>query len=90
MATSLKLDYSLKNKVQYLAELKQRTAHWVMSEAIRQYVEREEAQENFKAEALASWEHFQETGLHVTGEEVKAWLQTWGTDEEQEAPECHV
>ncbi|WP_404406326.1 CopG family ribbon-helix-helix protein [Pelagibacterium halotolerans] len=90
MATSVKIDDDLKARIQTLAGQRRRSAHWIMREAIREYVEREEARESFKQEALASWAHFQETGLHLTGEEVFAWLDTWGTDEEQDAPECHT
>ena len=89
MVSSLKLNNELKLKIQHVADLKQRTAHWIMCEAIRIYVEKEQAREAFKQEALDSWEHYQETGLHVTGEELKTWLSTWGTENEQEAPECH-
>jgi predicted transcriptional regulator len=89
VATSLKIDEKLKTRVQHLARLRQRSAHWVMHEAIQQYVEREEARESFKQEALASWTAYQETGRHLTGQEVRAWLNTWGTDAEAEPPECH-
>ena len=89
MATSLKIDDELKARVQQLARLRQRSPHWIMHEAIEQYVKREEARESFKQEALASWTAFQETGEHLTGEEVRAWLNTWGTDGEAEPPECH-
>lgn len=44
----------------------------------------------FKEEADASWRDYQETGLHLTGDEVLKWLETWGTDREGPAPECHV
>jgi len=88
MAVSVKLDESLKGRVQLLAKTRQRSPHWVMREAIRQYVEREEARESFKQEALASWSAYQETGRHVTGPEVRAWLETWGSDAEAEPPEC--
>jgi predicted transcriptional regulator len=60
-----------------------------MREAIRDYVEREEARERFKQEALASSTAYQETRRHLTGQEVRDWLKTWGTDEETEFPECH-
>ncbi len=43
----------------------------------------------FKEEALSAWKHYQETGLHVTLEEVCDWLNTWGTPSEKEAPICH-
>jgi predicted transcriptional regulator len=89
MATSIKIDDDLKARVQHLAGLRRRTAHWIMREAIEQYVKREEARENFKQEALASWAAYQETGRHLTGQEVRAWLNTWGTDDDKAVPECH-
>ncbi|ERT13190.1 ribbon-helix-helix domain-containing protein [Photorhabdus temperata subsp. temperata] len=42
MATSVKLDDNLKSRVQYLAKVRHRSAHWIMREAIRDYVERKE------------------------------------------------
>lgn len=89
MATSVKLDDTLKNRIQHLADLRHRTAHWIMREAIREYIEREEARESFKQEALVSWKAFQETGQHLTGQEMSDWLKTWGTDKEREIPPCH-
>jgi len=89
MATSVKIDDELKGRVQRLAELRRRSAHWIMHEAIKQYVAREEARESFKREAQTSWTVFQETGQHLTGPEVRAWLNTWGADDEKPAPECH-
>lgn len=89
MALSIKLDDAMKERVQALATERQRSPHWIMKEAIRQYVESEEAKASFEKEALESWQHYKETGLHLTGEEVRNWLQTWGTDDEADAPECH-
>ncbi len=89
MATSIKIDEDLKNRIRHLADLRQRSAHWIMREAIQQYVEREEARESFQQEALASWTAYQETGRHLTGQEVRSWLNTWGTDAETPVPECH-
>ncbi len=89
MATSIKIDDELKNRIQHLAGLRQRSSHWIMREAIAQYVDREEAREGFKQEALASWAAYQETGRHLTGQETRAWLTTWGAEAEAELPECH-
>jgi predicted transcriptional regulator len=89
MATSLKIDDTLKGRVQNLASQRRRSPHWIMLEAIQQYVEREEARESFKQDALASWAAYRETGRHLTGEEVRAWLNTWGTDDEKPVQECH-
>lgn len=90
MATSLKIDDGLKSRVQQLASQRQRSAHWIMLEAIQQYVDREEARESFKQEALASWAAYKETGRHLTGQEVRTWLDSWGTEDEKATPECHT
>lgn len=89
MATSLKIGDALKGRVQQLANQRRRSAHWIMLEAIQQYVEREEARESFRQEAEASWEAYRQTGRHLTGEEVSEWLNGWGTASEKEIPDCH-
>ena len=89
MATSIKIDDELKDRIQHLADLRQRSAHWIMREAIASYVSREEARESFKQEALDSWTAYQETGRHVTGSEVRTWLSSWGNEAETEVPPCH-
>ncbi len=89
MATSIKIDDELKDRIQQLADLRQRSAHWIMREAIASYVSREEARESFKKEALDSWTAYQETGRHVTGSEVRTWLSSWGNEAEMEVPPCH-
>lgn len=88
MATSLKIDDGLKSRVQQIAAQQRRSAHWIMLEAIQQYVEREEARESFRQEALASWEAYKETGRHLTGDDVRTWLNSWGTDDEKAMPAC--
>jgi predicted transcriptional regulator len=89
MPTSLKIDDELKARIRHLADLRQRSPHWIMREAIAQYVSREEARESFRTEALASWTAYQETGRHLTGPEVRDWLNAWGTEAETSVPECH-
>lgn len=86
--TSIKLDDEMKERVQSLAEARKRTAHWIMREAIAQYVEREEKREALRRDTLDAWETFQETGLHATSEAVDQWLEGWGSDDETPAPEC--
>jgi predicted transcriptional regulator len=86
--TSLKLDDELKGRVQHLAEVRRRSSHWIMREAIAQYVEREEKREALRQETLDAWDEFQATGLHAPAEEVEKWLSTWGTDDELPAPQC--
>lgn len=51
--------------------------------------ERDAMRARFQQEAKHSWREFQNTGLHLSGEELYAWLDTWGTDNEKPVPECH-
>ena len=87
MATSVKIDEALKGRVELLAKQRDRSAHWIMREAIKQYVEREELRESFHQEALASWAAYQEDGRHLTGEELVDWLEQ-GAD--RRMPDCHT
>ncbi len=87
--TSLKLDPEIKDRVQRLASARRRTAHWIMREAVEQYVEREEKREQFRQDALAAWEHYQATGLHVTGEEADRWLAKLEAGKRAAPPKCH-
>lgn len=88
--TSIKLDDDLKGRVQQLADERRRSAHWIMREAIAQYVEREEKREAFKQDALKAWEDYQRTGLHLTLEEADAWLARLEAGEDVEMPACHT
>lgn len=90
MATSLKIDSDLKNRIQQLASQRRRSAHWIMLEAIQQYVDREEKHEAFKREALEDWDEYQRTGLHLTGEEVDEWLAKLEKGEDSKIPACHT
>jgi predicted transcriptional regulator len=89
-STSLKLDHELKERVQRLAVVRRRSAHWVMREAVEQYVGREEKREQLRQDALAAWGHYQTTGLHATAEEADDWLARLEAGEDVKAPECHV
>ncbi|NMM36020.1 MAG: ribbon-helix-helix protein, CopG family [Glaciimonas sp.] len=86
---SVKLDSDTRARVENLAEARHRSAHWIMREAISQYVEREEKREVFRQDTIKAWEEYQETGLHATVAEVDTWLASWGTESELPAPVCH-
>ena len=86
---SVKLDNDMRDRIRIIADAKKRTTHWVMRQAIEQYIEREERREMFRQETLKAWEEYQETGLYVTVEEVTDWLETWGELDEKAAPICH-
>ena len=88
--TSLKLDSEMKERVQRLAAVNRRTSHWIMREAIDEYVSREEKRLAFHTDAMAAWEQYQTTGLHLSAEEVDTWLEKLEAGEDAQLPECHV
>jgi predicted transcriptional regulator len=85
----LKLDIETKKRIQRLAAARRRSPHWVMLEAIEQYVEREEKREQFRRQALAAWTDYQTTGLHVTAEEADAWLAKLEAGKDAALPKCY-
>ena len=89
-ALAVKIDSEVKERIKRLADLKQRSTHWLMKEAILQYVEREEKRESFRQDAILAWNEYQSTGLHVTVEEADAWLAKLEEGQDVEPPECHV
>ncbi len=71
---TVKLEASVKARLQRLAQARQRTPHWLMHQAIVQFVGREEKREEFHRDALAAWEEFRLTGAHVSAHEADAWM----------------
>jgi len=87
VTVSLKLDPAIKERLHHLGEMKQRSAHWLMKEAIAAYVAHEEEMEQLKQETLNRWQEAQQ-GKVVTHAAVSDWLDTWSTDNTMDRPEC--
>jgi predicted transcriptional regulator len=87
---AIKIDQDTRERIRRLADARHRSSHWMMREAIQQYLEREEKREAFRQDALKAWAEYQETGLHATLEEVDAWLEKLEAGQDVEPPECHV
>lgn len=87
---SVKLDPEVRERVKRLAEARRRSPHWLLREAIQQYVDREEKREAYRNDAEQAWEEYQATGRHVTFEEADAWLARLEAGEDAEVPDCHV
>ena len=87
---AIKIDDDIKARVKRLADARHRTAHWLMREAITQYVEREEKREAFRQDTLKAWEEYRSTGLHVTADEADTWLAELELGKDIEPPECHA
>ena len=87
--TTIKIDQTTKERIKRLAAARHRSPHWMILEAIRQYVDREEKREAFRQDGIKAWNEFQATGLHLTVEEADAWLAKLEAGEDVKPPECH-
>lgn len=76
MATTqgIKLDDTTTERLKMLASQRKRTAHWLMREAIADYLEREERYEREKQEDQARWENYVLTGRAIPEAEAEARL----------------
>jgi predicted transcriptional regulator len=88
--TSLKLDPGIKKRVPQLASARRRGPHWVMREAIEDYVERQEKREQLRQDVLAAWAPYEATGLNVTDEEAHEWLAKLEAGKKAAPPKCHA
>lgn len=86
---TIKIDPVDRERLARLAERQRRTPHYLMKEAILAYIAQEEARQNFIQAAEASYEHYRETGLHLTLDEMNAWAEAVQLDPQADLPECH-
>lgn len=86
---SIRLDATAREKLKAIALRQKRTAHALATEAINQLIEEKEREYAWQESCDAALKHFDETGLHATHDEVAAWVDSWGTDNELPPPVCH-
>lgn len=66
----VKLDGETRTRLKKLGDARQRSTHWLMKEAIARYLETEERYELERAEDLARWRRYAETGVAIPHEEA--------------------
>lgn len=71
---AIKLDDETNNRLKVLAQQRNRSAHWLMRDALQRYLAEEERYEREKAEDLAEYEDYLLTGKAVDNETVASWL----------------
>jgi predicted transcriptional regulator len=71
---ALKLDDETNERLKTLAQQRDRSAHWLMREALQRYLTEEERYEREKAEDLAEYEDYLLTGKAVDNTMVTSWL----------------
>lgn len=87
---TVKLDGEDRQRLKVLADTKKRSPHYLMREAIHQYIEKEEAEQHFIAAAGNAWRDYEKTGLHITLDEAKAWAKKLEKTPRAKLPACHT
>jgi predicted transcriptional regulator len=85
-ATTVKLDAELRERLAALGTARRRSSHFLMVEAIRSYLEREEYQERERAIARDRLARYDATGEYLRGDDVRAWAESLGTSRELPPP----
>ena len=75
-SVAVKLEDEIKERIQNLGEIKDRSSHWLMKRAILDYLEKEEKVEQEKLEDKQRWEHYTLTGEAITHDDMKGWLKS--------------
>ena len=71
---AIKLDDETNKRLKTLAQLRNRSAHWLMRDALQRYLAEEERYEREKAEDLAEYEDYMLTGKAIDNKAVTSWL----------------
>lgn len=70
----VKVDDELKTRISRLAELRDRTPHWIIRAAIAEYLDKEERYQRELDEDNGTWEEFVLTGKGLTQTEVRSYF----------------
>jgi len=83
---SVRLDDDTLTQLDMMAKAADRSRAWLMSQAVKQFVEHEAWQVEAIKKSLEKLESGK--GQFVDHEEVAQWLSSWGTEAEAECPKC--
>ena len=73
-SVAVKLENDIKERIHSLGKIKDRSSHWLMKQAILDYLEKEERSEKEKNEDKLRWEHYADTGEAIMHDDMKNWL----------------
>jgi predicted transcriptional regulator len=82
----VKVDEATRARLKALAKAKNRSPHWVMKEALAEYLTREEQKERERQEDQARWERYVLTGEAVHHDRVRQWLRGLADGRDDQCP----
>lgn len=83
--TSVRIPDDLMARLEKTAEQRRRSKGWLINDAVREYLERDEVKMRHLAETREAIAEV-EAGQLIDGDKVLDWLESWGTDNEKQPP----
>lgn len=83
--TTVRLQPDVKKDLDALADKLHRSRNWLVNEAVREFVARQDLEASRWQETLAAMEAVAQ-GHAVSGDAVQAWLESWGSGAELPPP----
>lgn len=84
--TTVRLQPEIEQGLEAIAGKTQRTKSWVINQALKEYIQRQEQEQARWRETLNAMESVAQ-GKVVSGEAVHTWLRSWGSSQELPPPE---
>ena len=84
--TSVRLQSDLESQLENLAKNFHRSKNWLINQAIREYVEKNQQETKRWEETLIALESVKNS-RGIPEEKVDIWLRSWGTNAEIKPPE---
>lgn len=83
--TTIRLQPEVESGLEAMADKLHRSKNWLVNQAIREFVARQETEQARWSETLAAMESVAQ-GKVVSGDAVHTWLASWGTASELPPP----
>lgn len=83
--TTVRLQAEVEQHLEAIASRLQRSKGWVINQAVQEYIEKQQLEQERWSQTLEAMESAAQ-GKLVDASEVHDWLNSWGTENEQEAP----
>ena len=87
--TTVRLQPDVEQSLQAMAGTLHRSKSWLINQALKEFIERQELEKQRWQETLQAMESVAQ-GRVVSGESVHAWLNSWGSSNELPPPKVSL
>jgi len=83
--TTVRLQAEIERQLESIATRLNRSKGWVINQALTEYIDKQQLEQERWQQTLDAMESVTQ-GKVVDASEVHSWLNSWGTENEQDAP----